>query len=95
LNQAQKVLSPVTHVASGKTIPPFVILHVADHPETRGQSQRLAKVLQDAGISAKAAPAQGKNHGTINSDLGKPGDGPTNVMFEFLEDLLNRAKKSP
>src|SRR5262245_58017536 len=42
---SQKDLSPVTHVAKGKTIPPFLILHVADHPETKGQSQRLAKAL--------------------------------------------------
>ena len=86
---------PSSHVVSGKTIPPFVILHVADHPETRGQSQRLARVLQDAGVSAKASPAQGKNRGTINADLGKPWDGPTDVVFGFLEDLLNRVKKSP
>jgi arylformamidase len=40
---------------------PFLILHVADHPETKAQSLRLAKVLQEA---------EGKTHGTINSDLG-------------------------
>src|SRR5262249_42571928 len=44
----QKDLSPVTHVAKGKDIPPFLILHVADHPETKVQSQRLVKVLQEA-----------------------------------------------
>src|SRR5205085_6512070 len=29
--ESQKALSPVTHVAKGKQIPPFLILHVADH----------------------------------------------------------------
>ena len=43
---SQKDLSPVTHVAKEKNIPPFLILHVADHPEVKGQSQRLAKALQ-------------------------------------------------
>src|SRR5262245_5117726 len=49
----QKDLSSITHIAKGKHIPPFLILHVADHPETRGQSQRLLQVLQEAGIPAK------------------------------------------
>jgi acetyl esterase/lipase len=88
---SQKDLSPVTHVAKEKGIPPFLILHVADHPETKAQSQRLAKALQEAGISAKASPAEGKNHTTINADLGLPGDKPTQVLFEFLGNLVRTA----
>ena len=80
----QKALSPVTHVAKGKNIPPFLILHVADHPETRGQSLRLVTALKAAGVSARTYPAQGKTHTTINSDLGLTDDKPTREMFEFL-----------
>ena len=86
----QKELSPVTHVARGKNIPPFLILHVADHPETRTQSQRLVKALQAAGVPARAYPAAGKNHTTINADLGLPGDRPTQVMFAFLSEVLKK-----
>ncbi len=86
----QKELSPVTHVARGKHVPPFLILHVANHPETRGQSQRLARALQAAGVSAKAYPAEGKNHTTINADLGLPGDRPTQELFEFLDKALKK-----
>ena len=86
-------LSPVTHVARDKSIPPVLILHVAGHPETTAQSQRFVKVLQDAGVSARAYPAQGKNHGTINADLGKPGDEPTKELFEFVMGVL--AKDRP
>jgi acetyl esterase/lipase len=81
-------LSPVTHVARDKGIPPVLILHVAGHPETTAQSQRLVKTLQQAGVSAKAYPAQGKNHGTINADLGKPDDEPTKVLFAFVQGCL-------
>lgn len=88
--ESQKDLSPVTHVATGKNIPPFVILHVADHPETRGQSQRLVKALQGVGVSAKAYGAEGKTHGTINSDLGLPDDKPTQALFEFLGGVLKK-----
>lgn len=87
---SQKDLSPVTHVAKGKSIPPFVILHVADHPEVRGQSLRLAKALQEAGVSAKAYPAEGKNHTTINSELGLADDKPTRELFDFLMKAIKK-----
>jgi arylformamidase len=87
---SQKDLSPITHVAKGKHIPSFLILHVADHPETKAQSQRLAKVLQEAGISAKAYPAEGKNHTTINNDLGLADDRPTQEMWGFLSGVLKK-----
>lgn len=87
---SQKDLSPVTHVAKGKRIPPFLILHVADHPETKGQSQRLVKALQEAGVPARAYPAEGKNHTTINADLGLPDDKLTQALFEFLGGVLKK-----
>ena len=87
---SQKDLSPVMHVAKGKGIPPFLILHVADHPETKAQSQRLARALQEAGVAARAYPAEGKNHTTINADLGLPDDKPTGELFEFLDGLLKK-----
>ena len=87
---SQKDLSPVTHAAKGKNIPPVLILHVAEHPETKLQSQRLAKALQEAGVSAKAYPAEGKTHDTINADLGLPDDKPTKELFGFLDALLKK-----
>jgi arylformamidase len=88
--ESQKELSAVTHVAKGKKIPPFLILHVAEHPETKAQSERLVKAIQEAGISAKAYPAEGKNHTTINNDLGLADDRPTQEMFAFLSAVLKR-----
>jgi acetyl esterase/lipase len=84
----QKQLSPVTHVAKDKGIPPFLILHVADRPDSTAQSQAFAKALVDADVPAKVAPGEGKNHGTINRDLGLPNDEPTKAVFEFLHGLL-------
>jgi arylformamidase len=88
--ESQKNLSAVTHVARGKHIPPFLLLHVADHPETKAQAQRLANVLQEAGISARAYPAEGKNHTTLNNDLGLSSDRPTQEMWEFLSVVLKK-----
>ena len=36
------------------------------------------------------APAEGKDHGTIISDLGKPGDVRTKALFEFLDGALKK-----
>ena len=51
--------SAVTHVARGKGIPPFLILYVAEHPDTTAQAQRLAAALKGAGVPVTAFGAQG------------------------------------
>lgn len=88
--QSQQDLSPVTHVAKGKNIPPFLILHVADRPDTKAQSQWFADKLKEGGVSAKVVAAEGKTHGTINSDLGVPDDKPTQELFGFLAGVLKK-----
>ena len=88
-------LSPALHVVKDKHIPPFLILHVADRPETRSQSNWFANKLQEAGVSAKVVAAAGKTHGTINSELGLPDDKPTQALMEFLQEALQRPKKTP
>lgn len=84
--ESQKDLSPILHVAKGKGIPPFLILHVADRPDSKEQSEMFAKKLQATGVSAKVVPAEGKTHGTINSELGLPEDKPTQAIWEFLAE---------
>src|SRR6476660_4647165 len=42
--------SAVTHVAPGKDIPPFLLVYVAEHPDTSSQAQRLGAVLKEAGV---------------------------------------------
>jgi len=85
-------LSAVTHVAKGKGIPPFLILHVAEHPDTSAQAQRLASVLKDASVPVKVFGAQESYHNKINADLGQPNDPATKVLFEFVGDALKKVK---
>jgi acetyl esterase/lipase len=80
----QKDASPVTHVAKGKGIPPFLILHVASRRDSKAQSGELAAKLREAGVVVKVVPAEGKTHATINRELGEPDDPPTKEVFEFL-----------
>lgn len=82
--------SAVTHVAQGKGIPPFLILHVGEHPDTSAQAQRLAAVLRGAGISARTFAARETTHSRINDDLGKPEDAATKAVFEFVDEVLKR-----
>jgi arylformamidase len=86
--QRQKEMSSLTYIARGKHIPPFLILHVADHPDTGGQSRRLFSALQEAGVPARIHAAEGKNHKTSNDDLGTPGDKPSRAVFDFLHEAL-------
>src|SRR6185312_543393 len=76
--------SAVTHVAKGKGIPPFLILHVADHPDVSAQAQRLESVLKDAGIPAKRFAAKETHHDKLNENLGLPDDPATKALFEFV-----------
>lgn len=86
--ESQKDLSPATHIGTGKNIPSFLILHVSDRPDTKAQSDWFANKLQEAGVSAKVVAAEGKTHGTINSELGLPDDKPTQAVWEFLDGVL-------
>jgi len=80
--------SVVTHVARGKGIPPFLIMHVAEHPDTGAQAQRLANVLKGAGVPARVFAARDSTHNKINADLGVPDDPGTMALFEFVGEAL-------
>jgi arylformamidase len=82
--------SAVTHVAKDKGIPPFLILHVAGHPDTTAQALRLGNVLKDAGLPATVFGAKESTHNKINADLGKPDDPATKTLFEFLDKALKK-----
>jgi acetyl esterase/lipase len=80
--------SAVTHVARGKGIPPFLILHVAEHPDTSAQAQRLGNVLKEAGLPVKVFGAKATTHDKINADLGLADDPATKALFEFVGESL-------
>ncbi len=86
----QRDLSAVTHVARNKGIPPFLILHVADHPDTTAQAQRLHQALRDAAIPTRIFGASATDHVKLNRDLGAAGDPATKIMLEFIEETLRK-----
>jgi arylformamidase len=82
--------SAVTHVAKGKGIPPFLILHVAEHPDVTAQARRLGAALQKAEIPVAVFGARETTHGKLNADLGLPDDPATQELFRFLSPLITK-----
>ena len=90
--EKHKDFSVVTQVAKDKGIPPFLILHVAENPDTSAQSQRLGNVLKDAGVPATIFGAKETTHSKINANLGANDDPATQALFEFLDKTLKQPK---
>lgn len=82
--------SAVTHVAPNQSLPPFLILHVAEHPDTSAQAQCLANALKGAGAEAAIFSAKETTHSKINDDLGLAQDPATKALSEFLNKALKR-----
>jgi arylformamidase len=82
--------SAVTHVTSNKGIPPFLILHVAEHPDTSAQAQRLGNVLKEAGVPVRVFGARETTHNKLNADLGLPDDPATKALNEFFDEALQK-----
>lgn len=84
--------SPVTHVARDKGIPPFLILHIAGHPDTTAQARRMAAALDAAGISGKLVAGREATHASINDNLGAPNDPVTAAVLAFAAESLQRRR---
>jgi acetyl esterase/lipase len=84
----QRDLSAVRHIAAGKGIPPFLILHVASHTDTTAQAHRLWSELREAKVPAKMYGAMGTDHVRLDRELGVPGDASTAELFAFVDAAL-------
>ena len=82
--------SPATHVARDKGIPPFLILHIAGHPDTTAQARRRATVLQAAGVPVKVVAGRETTHASINDNIGTANDPVTKELFAFVAEALKR-----
>ena len=85
-----KDFSAVTHVAAGKGIPPFLILHVAAHPDTTAQAVHFGAVLKAAGVPVTVFGAKDTNHVKLNDDLGLPDDLATKALTDFVARCLKK-----
>lgn len=75
--------SPSTHVQPGEPLPPFLIFHTGRALSTAA-SREFAGLLRAAGGQAWSLPAVDKTHVSLNRDIGRPDDGPSRTIAEFL-----------
>ena len=80
--------SAVTHVAKDKGIPPFLIVHIAENPDTGAQARRLAAVLQSAAVPAKVITGRETTHAKVNDNLGVADDPVTKELLAFVAEAL-------
>jgi hypothetical protein len=92
--EQHREFSAVTHVARGQDIPPFLLLHITENPDTAAQAFRLGTVLRDAGIAAKLVAARDTTHNGINANLGGAGDPTTQEIWAFMDAALKGPGKS-
>jgi len=85
--------SAVSHIAEGKSIPPFYIIYVAGHPYTDIQAQTLGRALKKAGIETVLYGAAESTHNKVNAEIGNPDDPGTKGLFPFLEKALAMPSK--
>lgn len=90
--EQQREYSAVNHVAPHRGIPPFLLLHVADHTDTSAQAYRLWAALDQAHIPARLFGAEGTDHVKLDRDLGIAGDPATKVLFEFIDQVLRESR---
>jgi len=77
--------SPVKHVAKGKSIPPFLIVHAGKRVASELQAIGLRAALEAAEVKVTQYNDPGKNHLTINSDIGAQNDATSKIILDFLE----------
>jgi hypothetical protein len=55
-----------------------------DRKSSEANSKDFVEALQKAETPAADILAKGKNHQTLNRDIGRPEDGPSGLILEFL-----------
>lgn len=82
--------SAAYHVAKGKGIPPFLLVHITANPDTAAQAFRLGAVLKEAGIPATVFSARNVTHDQVNDRLGQSDDPGTKAMDGFLSKIIEK-----
>lgn len=80
-------ISPITHVAAGKHIPPFLLVVANDNQSKLTQARNLARKLESAGGRAEIFEAPDKTHGTLNQHIGYPQEKITQTIMTFVQSI--------
>ncbi|MFK8183940.1 MAG: alpha/beta hydrolase [Phormidesmis sp.] len=75
--------SPLTHVAAGKGIPPFLLTYTRTNAQRT--NQQFANSLTDAGVPVTLIDNTGESHASVNRNIGLPDYALTDEIFSFLD----------
>lgn len=76
--------SPIYHIAPGKGIAPFLIIHAGAREASKEQASLLADGLKKAGVQVEVYHAKDRDHESLNRKLGNEGDGATEALLSFM-----------
>jgi acetyl esterase/lipase len=74
----------VTHVAAGKGLPPFLLIHAGTAKVNELSARQLANLLRRADVPVEQVDAPDQNHLSIVTVLGAPDDPTTAKVLDFL-----------
>ena len=81
-----KQASAINHVGTGKSIPPFLFVHAGSRVNSRVRAEEMQGKLGKSGVKSEIFDEPSKNHITINSHVGRPGDATTKAIMRFLDE---------
>jgi acetyl esterase/lipase len=77
--------SPVSHIAPGKGIPPFLLFHLGGEMQ-QFMAEEMAKKLKAAGVEVEVVPIDSScTHMGLTNNIGTRNDPTTNLIFKFLD----------
>jgi arylformamidase len=76
--------SPIQYVQRGEVLPPFLVFYT-EREISKTISKEFVEALHKAQIPAAGVLAKAKSHRTLNQDIGRPADGPSKLILEFLQ----------
>lgn len=79
--------SPVNFINPENNIPPFMIAYADEEEPSQKQAILLSKKLSDASVKNKVFHYEKKNASTLNKELGKETDKPTEDVYRFLQEI--------
>jgi acetyl esterase/lipase len=87
--------SPVTHVAAGKNLPPFLLIHAGTLKVTELEARELARLLRRANVPVEQVDAPDQDHGTIQMVVGAPNDPTTARVLDFMRNVTGAPTAVP
>lgn len=84
----QRELSPVTHIAAGKNIPPFLLLHIASQKDEAAQARWMESKLKAAGVPVRVYATGGKVHDSLGH-LDDKSSLSTQEFWKFLSQVTS------